>query len=103
MSGIAALYEKVKPGVFKILEISKQARNNNLVCVLLYWRVVQKIPIPEKLFRRLITQAIHPETICRIKRELQAHGIFIETPDKSSEDQMNFDQLAEHFAEGAHR
>ena len=67
MSTITDRYTKVEPGVRKVLEVSPEARNSNIVCVLLYWRLVR--PFVGHILRATLRQ-IRTDATMRDSRKI---------------------------------
>lgn len=57
-----------------ILAHYPNARSDDKLLLLYYWRIADGIDIPPEVWRQIMTQATTPETISRIRRLIQAKG-----------------------------
>lgn len=66
-----------------ILAHYPNARNNDKLLMLLYWEIIDQIPIPKTFRYDFLTKATHPETIRRTRQKIQAKGEY--PPDQQTQ------------------
>ena len=54
-----------------ILAHFPNARSDDKLLLLYYWRMADKIDIPAEVWRQIMTKATTPETITRMRRKIQ--------------------------------
>jgi len=64
-----------------ILAHNPDARSNDKLLMLLYWEIVDKIPIPKEFRLAFLHKATPPETIRRARQKIQAEGDYLPSPD----------------------
>jgi len=57
-----------------ILAHFPEARSNDKLLMLIYWEMINKIPITKEFKRAFLRRATNPETITRVRRRIQAEG-----------------------------
>jgi len=62
-----------------ILAHYPEARNNDKILMIHFWRLFDKIPVPKEFERTFIKYATTPETITRARRMIQASGDYLPT------------------------
>jgi hypothetical protein len=62
-----------------ILAHFPEARNNDKILMILFWRIFDKITVPREFERAFIKYATTPETITRARRMVQASGDYMPT------------------------
>jgi len=64
-----------------ILAHYPDARNNDKLLMLLYWEIVDKIPIPKEFRLAFLHKATPPETIRRTRQKIQSEGNYLPSPE----------------------
>jgi hypothetical protein len=60
-----------------ILAHFPEARNNDKLLMLLYWDIIDKIPIPKEFRQTFLHKATPPETIRRMRQKIQEQGEYL--------------------------
>jgi hypothetical protein len=60
-----------------ILAHFPEARNNDKLLMLLYWDIVDKIPMPKEFRQAFLHKATPPETIRRMRQKIQEQGDYL--------------------------
>jgi hypothetical protein len=60
-----------------ILAHFPEARNNDKLLMLLYWDIVDKIPMPKEFRQAFLHKATPPETIRRMRQKIQEQGEYL--------------------------
>ena len=60
-----------------ILALYPEARNNDKLLMLLYWEVIDKIPMTREFKRTFLKRATHPESIRRMRQKIQHEGDYL--------------------------
>ena len=57
------------------------ARSSDKLLMLLYWEIVDKIPIPKEFRTAFLRKATPPETIRRMRQKIQEQGDYLPSPE----------------------
>jgi len=60
-----------------ILAHYPEARSNDKLLMLLYWEIVDRIPMTKEFKRAFLKRATHPESIRRCRQRIQSMGDYL--------------------------
>lgn len=57
-----------------LMDAAPQARQDNLLIILMYWQIFDGIELPSEIVAQILEKATAPETITRSRRKVTAHN-----------------------------
>ena len=77
MEDLKEKLQSVETCVRYILAHYPEARNDDKILMLLYWEIIDRIPMTRDFKRAFLKRATHPESIRRMRQKIQHEGDYL--------------------------